>query len=1037
MEEFSFDDLSNLVLEASCRAKQIDSTIKYSTLDASATKTFEKKVLTKLKDSSHIEPKSQVENSASLLENYKKFNPFVEPVYIQCKATSFEAEYRLSLPDKKKILYQVEEGTSGLVENYAISKLLDTKVQSRSRESLQSNLLSRKIKISHSDKTLRIELLTNHNGNLLSQLKNSITNYEAIHIAYKLIEILAVLEKNGISIVDIDPCKIIWNNENIIFTNLRYGYSKNSIGDFGKIFETLLGWAWKGCNCKEISSIGVWINLIDVCNNSKKSYNEIFNEFRKLMKEMNKNFQNHATLYKNPQEPFLTWSYKNALKRIERSEKEAIFAYNSLALISDYVTGTKYLHLAKLRSEDLFGVANYFAIRTERNIGYFFMQSGKYEIALRYFKKVKKGIVAYYGEKNNKEKEINHMIGFLYKMLGCFKKATFYLNKSKKMHNWEKPKILPHLENVNKIAGQEESKQLKNIFTLVGQGIQYASSGQYNQCKELLRKAETNALNTFSENNSYLYKFYYHLGVAANNVGLMSDSKVYFEKAEKGVHTFAGETDVLAEFYENMAIIYRNLQDFPKALEYMQKSIKFLTEATFEKSEDLINSYFLLGKIHEELGDVASAIKSYLNAENFARSVNEYNTHLPVIYIKLANLFCSTEDYLNSIKFYEKVIRYLKLTFEGNDKTIDKIQVTIAKMQGKIGDFQNMFKNQGEIVQRMKKPTGEDAKHFIVFGVLHGMLGKYQEGLSYIEKGISFLCGECVRCLIIKAKAFADIGVLYIKMGGFKKGINYIYTGLNSLNSVLSQKDPTICIAYNNIGGTYAILGNYNEAIKYYNLAENAFKATGKKSNTLYHNLGCAFHILGKEEEAFKYFEMEQKIYEEKGQGNKDDISENLENINIVCQSIERNDEKAQENIKKPQNAPESLNTKSLLPKFEFISYNVSEEIPQLVVANVKIAQQESKKNYNMTDSDQLTYYNQSKVNQKINVALSYAQSKKYPEAIKILKEIEQSHRGNTIEDCEILQNAYEVLTNIYYEIGDKANYIAYQAKIQQISYDY
>ena len=219
----------------------------------------------------------------------------------------------------------------------------------------------------------------------------------------------------------------------------------------------------------------------------------------------------------------------------------------------------------------------------------------------------------------------------------------------------------------------------------------------------------------------------------------------------------------------NIGLMYKNLGQYDKAVEYHEKSLDITRKIGDVKQEGM--TLCSLGLLYSNLGQYQKALEYYEKSLNITRKIGDVKTEA----ITLGNLgmeYSILGQYRKALEYYEKSMLII----------------------GKIGDVQF----EGTALSNI--------------GGVYSKLGQYQKALEHLEK--SLVIRQKIGDVKHEGSTLNNIGLLYGNLGQYQKALEYYEKSL-----VIHQKVGNVkgeAITHGNSGDIYSKLGQYQKALEYY-----------------------------------------------------------------------------------------------------------------------------------------------------------------------------------------------------------------------------
>ena len=249
--------------------------------------------------------------------------------------------------------------------------------------------------------------------------------------------------------------------------------------------------------------------------------------------------------------------------------------------------------------------------------------------------------------------------------------------------------------------------------------------------------------------------------------------------------------------YFSLGTAYRNLENFNKAIESYEKSMRIDKEIGDKKGES--SCYASLGMAYANLGDFNKEIRFFEKSLEIEKEIGDARGE-SACYTSLGNVHHSLGDFKKAIEFYEKSLKNAE----------------------EIGDKVEEFQCYGNL------------------GHAYDDLGRFKKAIEFHEKSLKIAEENGDRA--DKSKCYNGLGNVYYSSGDFKKAIEFHEKSLEINKDVGSRAGESLC--YLNLGNIYLTLGNFKKAIEFHEKSLEIFKDICDNANvsTCYGNLGLIYY---------------------------------------------------------------------------------------------------------------------------------------------------------------------------------------------------
>ena len=307
------------------------------------------------------------------------------------------------------------------------------------------------------------------------------------------------------------------------------------------------------------------------------------------------------------------------------------------------------------------------------------------------------------------------------------------------------------------------------------------------------------------------------------------------------------DPESLTRVYNSLGLVYFNLSDLPKALEYSSKALQINEEIGNKKG--IAANLGNLGNIYNKLSDNPKALECYSKALHISEEIGN-KAGIAAALANIGLVYSNLSDYPKALEYYSKALLI-------NEEIGNKVGIAV--------NFGNS-------------------------GLVYIYLSDFPKALEYYTK--SLLINEEIVNKVGIASNLGNIGLVYHNLSDYPKALEYYSKALH-INEEIGNKDG-IAKNLGNIGLVYYklfeysnVFENYSKALEYFSKSLHFCQEIGNKSgvaNNLMH-LGVVYFHLSDYKKALKNYLKALQINEEIGV--KKGIASALGNIGVVYSSKE------------------------------------------------------------------------------------------------------------------------------------------------------
>ena len=239
-----------------------------------------------------------------------------------------------------------------------------------------------------------------------------------------------------------------------------------------------------------------------------------------------------------------------------------------------------------------------------------------------------------------------------------------------------------------------------------------------------------------------------------------------------------GEDAGLATLANNLAVVYQNLGDLPKALEYSKKALVIYEKILASDHPLLANSYANIALIYQDLGDLSKALEYSRKALGIYESVlASDHPYLATSYSNIATIYQDLGDLPKALAYSRKALVIRESVLASGHPDLASAYYNLAWIYQEMGD--------------LPKALGDSMK----------ALGIYQAVFASDHPSL--------------ANSYNNIGLIYQEMGDLPKALEYEQKALAIYEKVLVKDHPGLANSYNNNAVIHFDIGEFDVAKKY------------------------------------------------------------------------------------------------------------------------------------------------------------------------------------------------------------------------------
>ena len=274
-----------------------------------------------------------------------------------------------------------------------------------------------------------------------------------------------------------------------------------------------------------------------------------------------------------------------------------------------------------------------------------------------------------------------------------------------------------------------------------------------------------------------------------------------------------------ASSLNNLAELYRKIDDYSRAEQYYLESLKICKVAFGENHPDYATCINNLGSLYQDMGEYSKAEQYYLESLKIIKEIlGENHTNYAGVLNNLGSLYNSMGDYSHAEQCYlESMNIHKSLLGESHSKYAASLN-NLGRLYNSKGEYSKAEQYFLESLKIIKSVLGENHPDYAVslnnLGSLYHDMGEYSKAEQYFLESLRIsktVLGEnhpdCATFL-------NNLGGLYNSKGEYSKAEQYFLESLKIIKSVLGENHPDYAVSLNNLGGLYNNMGDYSKAEK-------------------------------------------------------------------------------------------------------------------------------------------------------------------------------------------------------------------------------
>ena len=333
---------------------------------------------------------------------------------------------------------------------------------------------------------------------------------------------------------------------------------------------------------------------------------------------------------------------------------------------------------------------------------------------------------------------------------------------------------------------------------------------------------QLSALNT-TDNDTYKATSYIIIGGIYEKLDDYSKALECYEKSLKIRLSVYGENDeIVANDYERMGQIYFAQDDCSKALEYYEKSLNIYLMIYGENASwGIANVSIGMGRVYSNQGDYSKALVCFEGALKIFLLLNGDNhPAVATSYSYIGQIYFAQNDYSKALDYFKKSLN-LDLSFFGeNHPEVASGYYNIGYVYFAQGDYSKALEYFEEVLKIRLSVYGENhsrvASVYNDIGEIYSVQGDDFKALDYFKKSLKIVLSVYGENHSQVSSIYDHIGEVYFAQKDYSKALYYFEESLKIRLSLFGENHPEVALSYYSIGSLYIIQGDKSKALNYY-----------------------------------------------------------------------------------------------------------------------------------------------------------------------------------------------------------------------------
>jgi len=299
------------------------------------------------------------------------------------------------------------------------------------------------------------------------------------------------------------------------------------------------------------------------------------------------------------------------------------------------------------------------------------------------------------------------------------------------------------------MIAQPDRKDTQRADNLLEQGKDLYYDGDYVAAEEIFEEVLSLRLKNFRPTQEPVLVAYYRLG---KNERRLRDHHKALQTLKMGLK-YAKKAEIdrqlwIADFYNEIAIIYDQMFDLEQSNKYYRKAIKMYSDVHGERSIEVADIYLNIGYSHTKRSYYRQAKIALDSALVLYKLTSEPNSKdFNRIYNNLSIYYYDIEDYEKSLDYALNALRIKLLNYADDHPSVAKYHINVAKAYAALDNYGKGLKHSRKAARITENSLGkahsetasaqaETAEYYAVLGETEKALDIYQNSLRIMEDHI-------------------------------------------------------------------------------------------------------------------------------------------------------------------------------------------------------------------------------------------------------------------------------------------------------------
>jgi CHAT domain-containing protein len=284
------------------------------------------------------------------------------------------------------------------------------------------------------------------------------------------------------------------------------------------------------------------------------------------------------------------------------------------------------------------------------------------------------------------------------------------------------------------------------------------------------------------------------------------NSMVYHKEVIKIIKNISTTDKLLrlSHAYGNIAILYQEIAEYDKALEFNHKSLDILLKFYPNKLSFILTNYNNISSIKNSTGDYDIALEYLRKSLNIAKKLyGENDPYLSNSYHNLAIHYMKIGDNKKGLFYLQKALNIRDKNL-GEDEGLALLYSTMGDVykRMKLYNDSTIYHHKSiDIYKKLgKTDTLDIALAYVRFGAYYQKIENFDRAMEYYKKAIKIEENILGRENLIVAQTYEAIAIIHLARGEFENSIEYFEKILKIRERILGENNSLTMDIIESIG---------------------------------------------------------------------------------------------------------------------------------------------------------------------------------------------------------------------------------------------